>query len=275
MKDRLLVVVVVLVALGVAGCRSTRQVPVEPTGTAVADAAQLYKRLGKNDGSWTDVTVPVKLQLSSPASLSVSGRARMVRGRSVDISLRVLGMEVAQLYVTNDSVYALYRLKKQYIAEGIRQAVGKFPVNLDNLQDLLLGRVFVLGHQSLADVPMKALDISREGDGWNVIPKDAPSDMSYGFRLSEAALLERFVAYALDNSLVTTVGYSGYVSTPSGLAAREVAVEVVKGRRTITAGIEWRWDDAKWDTGVKSEWSRPRGYTRLESKDLLKMVSGF
>ncbi|MCM1518643.1 MAG: DUF4292 domain-containing protein [Pseudoflavonifractor sp.] len=275
MKSRLLLLLSVVMALVTVSCRSTRQLPVTPAEPDVTGASQLYRRIGQANVEWTDISVPVKLQLTSPTSLSVSGRVRMVRSRVIDLSLRMLGMEVAQLHITPDSVYAAYRLKKQYIAEGIGRAVGKFPVNIDNIQDLLLGRVFVLGHRSVLDVPMKSLDITSEGTGWNIIPQGAPSGMSYGFRLSETGLLERFVAYALDNSLVTTVGYSDYLSVSGGTVARDVAIEIVKGRRTVAATIEWKWNDASWNTGTVPRWNAPRGYKRLAGSDLMKMLSGF
>lgn len=274
MKTRLLLIAAATAALLLGGCRASRHTPQPSTQPAVTDASRLYKTLVDNAASWDDVTVPVRLELKSPASVSVSGRARMVRGQSVNISLRVLGMEVAQLHVTRDSLFAAYRLKKQYVAESLVAALGKFPVTIDNLQDLLLGRPFVLGTPTLGDAGRKAVEISREGTVWNVIPAGAPSGVSYGFRTSEAGLLERFVAYALDRSLVAAVGYGGDLATPAGPIAGEVDIEVTKGRRNVVASIEWKLDDAKWNTGARPQWSAPRGYTRLRGHDLLKMVSG-
>lgn len=274
MKTRLLLIVAATATLLLGGCRASRQTPQPSTQPAVTDASRLYKTLVDNAASWDDVTVPVRLELKSPASVSVSGRARMVRGQSVNISLRVLGMEVAQLHVTRDSLFAAYRLKKQYVAESLTAALGKFPVTIDNLQDLLLGRPFVLGTPTLGDAGRKAVEISREGPVWNVIPAGAPSGMSYGFRTSEVGLVERFVAYALDRSLVAAVGYGGDLATPAGPIAREVDIEVTKGKRKVVASIEWKLDDAKWNTGANPQWSAPRGYTRLRGHNLLKMVSG-
>ena len=69
----------------------------------------------------------------------------MQRDRSVHLSLRFLGMEVASLMVTRDSIFALYKLERLYFAESISDLLGGFPATVGNVRDLLLGRAFILG----------------------------------------------------------------------------------------------------------------------------------
>lgn len=112
MKTRLLLLVAATATLLLGACRASRTTPQPSTQPAVTDVSRLYKTLVDNAASWDDVTVPVRLELKSPASVSVSGRARMVRGQSVNISLRVLGMDAL------DDIFLLMEQAKELDIRG-------------------------------------------------------------------------------------------------------------------------------------------------------------
>lgn len=110
---------VVLLAMG--GCRSAKTpVSVEP------------------EKRWTDIYVPVKLELTEPSRMSISGRATMVRDESIYLSLRMIGMEVATVYIDRDSIFATEKMNKQMLAVGFEDALGK-RMTVGELQELLLG----------------------------------------------------------------------------------------------------------------------------------------
>ncbi|HAE35776.1 MAG TPA: hypothetical protein DCG22_08295 [Bacteroidetes bacterium] len=60
----------------------------------------------------------------------------------IGISMRVLGMEVARIYITADSVQIMDRVNKQYLPRSMADFSARFgiPLSLETLQDLLLGR---------------------------------------------------------------------------------------------------------------------------------------
>ncbi len=94
----------------------------------------------------------------------------MQRDRSVHLSLRFLGMEVASLMVTQDGIFALYKLERLYFAESISDLLGGFPTTVGNVQDLLLGRAFILG-----DTPgTLTLHPRRHPQNWTITPQAAP-----------------------------------------------------------------------------------------------------
>ena len=57
----------------------------------------------------------------------------------------MLGFEVARVWLTPDSVVAASRPKKVYLAESLSKLTSGLPINLDNLQDMLMGRPFIPG----------------------------------------------------------------------------------------------------------------------------------
>lgn len=110
---------VVLLVLG--GCRSAK-----PSGST------------ETEMRWNDIYVPVKLELTEPSRMSISGRAIMVRDQSIYLSLRMIGMEVATVYIDRDSIFATEKMHKQMLAVGFDDALGK-RMTIGELQSLLLG----------------------------------------------------------------------------------------------------------------------------------------
>lgn len=114
--------VVAVAALCLTGCRSSKPAVETPAAEQV----------------WTDLYVPVKLELTEPARMSISGRATIVRDRSIYLSLRMIGMEVATVYVDADSIFATEKVHRQMIAVGFDATLGR-KLTVGELQDLLLG----------------------------------------------------------------------------------------------------------------------------------------
>jgi len=69
------------------GCRSSKQVTDNYVAT-VTDVTDNYNNMVDSCGEWRDVSVPVKVEIKSPATMSISGRARMVKDESIYISFR-------------------------------------------------------------------------------------------------------------------------------------------------------------------------------------------
>lgn len=110
----------------VTSCRTARKAVV-PAGEELATA-------------WHDVYLPVKVSLLQPASMSLSGRATMVRDSAVFVSMRVLGMEVATLYADRDSVIVLDKFHKYVYSEPLSAVTSRAGLTLGDIQEILLGR---------------------------------------------------------------------------------------------------------------------------------------
>lgn len=70
--------------------------------------------------------------------MSISGRVTMIRDRSIYMSLRMIGMEVATVYVNTDSIFATEKLHKQMLASDFDKTLGG-KLSVGELQGLLLG----------------------------------------------------------------------------------------------------------------------------------------
>jgi hypothetical protein len=83
--------------------------------------------------------MPVKVKLSSPMSASLSGRATIVRDSLVNLSMRVLGMEVAVVNITPDSLVLVDKYHKYVFSESLQKIMGSHKITLGDMQDIMLG----------------------------------------------------------------------------------------------------------------------------------------
>ncbi|MBD5267686.1 MAG: DUF4292 domain-containing protein [Bacteroides sp.] len=217
--------------------------------------------------AWTDVEVPVGIDISSPVNFNISGRAKMVRGEVIDISLRMLGFEVGRLYLNQDSVFGYVKMSKISIAESLGDLTAQIPMNISNVQDLLTGGLFLLGKMTLTDSDAKDFAMEQDNSSLIMIPHDQPSIFQYGFVVDNSNRVSRFVGANGKSNIEFVCNYSDYSSGQKDLAS-DVDVSVSLSR-PVVAEINWKWESAKWNTGISPEFSMPRGYKRVRSQEIL------
>lgn len=116
-------ITIAIITLLMTGCRSGKE------------TAQVQQPAA----TWSNFSAPVKIQLESPKKFSISGRATLVRDKSIYISLRMLGLEVGTLYVTPDSVFATEKLHRYIVRESLAKVLEGRDIPFAQLQDLLIG----------------------------------------------------------------------------------------------------------------------------------------
>ena len=197
MKTRSIITLIALattLTLAVQSCRSGKSSvggaasEASVTGAlTVKDARRQLAHTIESYDRWQTVKMPVTIRLREPKSLSISGTATMERDRSLTISLRFFGMEVGSLSVASDSITVINRIDKAYFKDDLAALLDGFPATVGNLQDLLLGRVFVLG---AINPKASDFDVALSGapDLWTASDELRDYDLkySYAFRGSDA-----------------------------------------------------------------------------------------
>lgn len=241
----------------------------QPSSAAVLSNRELKDLFGKLEGSylgWEEMRVPVTLSLKSPKRFNIGGTLTMVRDRSINLSLRFFGMEVAAMTVTQDSVFALYKLDKIYFAESIRDLLGGFPATVGNVQDMLLGRPFVIGENSLS-----LSDCKLEGTAatWSITPSRSPAGMSYDFTVDTPTGCVELLTVNLPARAPITAEYSEFANSSTGPLAGTTLISAPTSRGTFSGELELNPRKAEWGRGYARDWSVPRGYTRVKAADIL------
>ncbi|MCM1029197.1 MAG: DUF4292 domain-containing protein [Alloprevotella sp.] len=258
-----------ILTLALASCGSKKSLPAPDYSTLSG-----YEAIEASYRQWQRLRVPVTLSISSPKQMSISGVATMVRDSSINISLRMLGLEVAVMDITPDSITLAEKMNKQYLSIPIADAIGRYGFTPANLQDLLTGRVFLLGASTLT--PAMATDFTVITDTglpqWLLKPKSQPKEASYIFAIRPDNTLSAITITPTGREPMG-IPYTASEATAAGVFATDLHVVIPTKKAEVVAGIQWNWSKATFDSQVTVKpFTLGKGYRRLDIDQLLKQL---
>lgn len=229
-----------------------------------------FSELKAGYGEWTTFKVPVSLRMTSPKDVGMSGVLTMKRNSYINLSLRFLGMEVAAVTLTNDSVYAVYKMGRLYLAESIDNFAKGFPVTVGNIQEMLIGHAFVPGRSVLS-----SSNCILEGNEtvWTLSPTTLPSGYNCIFDVATPVNSVEALRIMAPNRRPVTARYSDIDKTVAGPMAgiAEISAETVRG--PLAARITYNLNKAEWGKTISVTRPQTNGYTRIGVSDLMRIIA--
>lgn len=282
LKTGLKVLIAVILTASIAGCRSQkgasssdsdlREGVTLPSNTALNSR---YTMLTESWKPWSDVEMGMKVTLSSPAKLNASGKAWMKRGEWISISVRMLGFEVASLWLDRDSVVAIDKFHKKYVSQPTSALLGQADISIEDIQDLLMGRAFLAGKGTASVADRKNFDFEEAQNGWYLLPKSQPELFDYGFLASNTSNALRGAIIEVKNFGSVSANYNDiFESRTCGWFAQEVKVETTRGKK-IAVTLKWDLNGSKFNTGVVKSCRIPENCERIEMSSLANLLKNF
>ena len=182
--------------------------PEKITGKEAKNAA---KEITDNYSDWTSVTMSGKLDLDNLA-ISPTVKIYMLKGEKIVISIRVplLG-ELGTLDISGGQYTLVNKVKKVYCREPLSSLMADLPLNLTDVQNILLGRIFLPGYGALSMENYEKADfyVSDEIDGWFVLPKEQPLqyDVTCGYNTIADGRTDNIFVGTLDGENQATAYY--------------------------------------------------------------------
>lgn len=273
------IIIYIALTVVIAACSSHRQnVSSDTTATTQQQRpgkrSTLIAELGESYSVWHDVYMPVSLNLKRPISFGISGRATMVRGSLIHVSLRMLGFEVAVAHVTEDSVWLVDKYHKYVCSAPTSAITGANNLSLSDLQDMILGRAFYPGRGTLGvDVDGASLFKVEQADQViTATPRRVPSTHDWHFELNAEPALTATVVNVNDQASFR-LDYSSPRSTVAGNVASKVNGSGSFGSMELSGQVEWNLSKAKWDSNRTEDWTPPTsGYKRISAAQLISAL---
>ena len=274
-RIRILLLVLAVASLALTSCHSSKQsaaTPAKaPSASRSTEVPTVASLLLESQKDWTDVQLPVSIRLNQPASVSLNATVNMRRGEYIKFSVRMLGFEVASAWVDSDSVRAIDKVGKRYVSESVSRLTTELGLDISDVQDILLGRMFkVSGNEVIAS---EFTAEPTEYDNMLLLrPTPQPEILDYGFMVSgsEAPLLSYLLVDAGRFNAVAQ--YSDHDITAAGTLARRVSLTCTEPRK-ISADLTWNLGSAKWNRGDIQKWQAPgKGYTKISLNTLLSIL---
>lgn len=273
-----LMVSAVLLAAVASGCRSVKPAGMAASGIELAGASPEMRldRLVATYEPWTYVSMPVRLSITSPKPFSVTAQCEMKRNSWVQFSVRMLGFEVAKVWIDNDSIHAVDKYHRRYLSESMRRFLGSNDVTVGNLQDIMLGRAFITGESggTLSRELEAKISFMPSPQGLMLLPAVEPNDFNYGFILDNEADNVAAASVTVGQAYAMVATYSRFYNTPAGAVTSAASVQTVKGP-PVDFSLTWNLQSAKWNRDESRSWSAPSGYTKIPSSQILQLFSGF
>lgn len=202
-------------------------------------AVAAVEEITKSYRPWRSASWNGRLK-SDMLPVSVTVKAYMLRDSLTLISLRApLVGEVARVEIDNKSLLIANKMNKRYVRYDLGNFGARSRMVHSNLQDILIGRVTVIGKGTLSKADCKEVDIYSIGsDGWLVAAR-LPEEIggaSYGYAVDTAGQIFE---------VMTTLGkaYSAQSSDNMPSVAENVSVE---------ASAEIRYNKSVADADIKA-----------------------
>lgn len=279
MKTNPLIVIAAL-ALIATGCRAKQQVittdyPKTDTTTVTATTNPLETRLNTfaaGQMGWNTLQTGGNVKVVGAKSFSSSMQMRMIRGKAIYISLRpIIGIEVGKIVITNDSVLVVDKYHKRYLAEPVSLIANGVPVTVNEMQDIFLGRAFILGQGTVNTSTRHLVQLTADGTNYRLSPKTQPQAFNYGFTIDPSNhVIAVDVTPTTGSKTPYTARYSDVQFTLAGAIAHHADVTATVGNSKFTLALDLK--DITWNTQVNIDDSKPKGYQRMDGHQITSIL---
>lgn len=278
MKKTLIIALSIL-AIIANGCRAKKDSIVTTSTVTTATQAgketldQQLAAFAATQGGWTTMQAGGSIKVTGSQTLSSAMHIRMIRDKAIYISVRpMLGIEVAKLVVTNDSVLVVDKYHKRYVAEPISLITNGLPITVGTLQDIFMGRAFVLGSGTVNGANKALVQLIADGTNFRLQPKQQPSGFNYEFGINAKNQMQSLtVTPARAGSAPYTARYSHVFTTLAGSIAHRADVSAQVGGTKL--GISLDLKDITWGITFTIDDSKPgEGYKRLSANQITSIL---
>lgn len=224
-------------------------------------------------GDWQTLQTGGNIKLNAGSSFSSAVQVRMVRDQAIYISLRpMLGIEVGKLVITADSIYAVDKVHKRYIAEKVSILTSGVPVAVRDVQDIFLGRPFIIGKGTFNEALKDETTTSRESGSILLKPNETYKGYGYAFAFDKKTRITSLdIVPQGSTTAAYQVKYNDVARTLAGNIAHAVNVNATVEKKNISFSLTYK--DIDWNGKVKIDQNIPNNYKRMNARDLFSMFS--
>ena len=276
MKANKLIVYIGCVAmlLAVASCKSSKKA-VREGSSARKGHTEFFEKLEQDAFRFETLTARMKVNLDLPDN-SMGSRVdlKMVKDEAFQLSVQpFLGIEVARIWVSTDSIIVLDRMNKRYVAEDLAALKGQTPIdfNFYNLQALFTNRIFLPGAQAVTEKDYRRFSLKQDDGNAQVSVKDALG-LIYRFAVDrENKLTETFITEKSEKYSVQW-NYRDFRVVDKQIFPMQMNVSVITDGKT-QGGMEFNFNRVELNKPVTFDHAIPAKYTRMTFAQIVKSLT--
>ena len=237
---------------------------------------ELLSDVQKTQLQYKTLSAKVNLEIIKPNSksnLSSGAALRIIKDKGILLSIRpFLGIEVAKLVVTKDSVLIVDRMHKQYLYESIENLKKNKHVdfNYNNLEALLSNRIFYPGKQELTAVDYPKFMLSKADGSYLAVTKDA-SDILYNFAIDGNDHVISTLIYGEKKNYTLQCSYNKFIIDQQRSYPTEVAFKIGIKDKRMDLMLSYSKLDIDKDIDIDS--SVPTQYRKVSLDEVFSVLS--
>lgn len=278
--NKISITLIITLVMLMTACGTAKKATVtNPTGnttqqtTVQTQTTAHYDEIIATLGTWQTMQTGGSLTIDVGSSFSSGVQVRMVRDEAIFISLRpMLGIEVGRLLITADSIYVIDKVHKRYAAEKVSLLTAGLPITVSTVQDMFLGRPFIIGQGTLNQANKEMATLTNDGAVSVLTPNDKYKGYSYVFTFNKSHNITSLnITPASASTSAYQVRYSNVKKTTAGNIAHTFRANGTVGKKRLT--LELNYNNIEWNGSVKIDHSLPSSYSRVNANQLLNLFS--
>ncbi|MDR2474718.1 MAG: DUF4292 domain-containing protein [Bacteroidales bacterium] len=169
-----------LTIIFMAACSSSKKA-VESGVLGYISSHDYFNSLIDNELQYTTFLCKMNVEIrTNGKSISSKATLKLQRDRVMQISFQpIAGIEMFRLQLTPDSVIAINRMNRWYVAENLTSLTNA-GFDFNGIQSLFTNKLFIPDKKNLSASDHKFFDIKRQGNGM-LLTLNASKQMSYVF----------------------------------------------------------------------------------------------
>ena len=273
MRNRIAILIMLAALMTACGTFKKNTLPDTTPTVPATDISDPCEAIIATLGDWQTMQTGGNIKLNAGSSFSSSIQMRMVRDQAIYISLRpVLGIEVGKLIITADSLYAVDKVHKRYIAEKVSILTSGIPLTVSDVQDIFLGRPCIIGKGTLREANKAEITVTQKDNTITLSPDEHYKGYSYTFTFDKNNRITSLdIVPASGTSAAFQVKYSDVKDTQAGNIAHSFNANATVDKKKMALSLTYK--DIDWNGNVKIDMGIPNGYKRMSAKDLFSLFS--
>lgn len=262
--------ILILSTLCFYSCKSSKS-SVEGESTAIPNVT--LQEMAQSYTDWNTYSTSGKLTLSGAASFSTSIQVKMTHNKSISISIRpVLGIEVAKVFVDNDSAVVIDKLHRVYTTIELERFKHILPVNIGNIQDIMLARPFTINDGTLSTDNTKKFNIHQDINGFMLSPRKTSNGIAYQFAINANKQVEQLIVSPTNSAQSYTAVYSDFATDNAGSEASRINFDATLKGKNISVQLYLNPSKTKWDSFYDESISISSSYRKVTLMELIEIL---
>lgn len=284
------ILLTVFMTVAFTGCRSSKKSASSAQQytpeVSVSTLDNDYRQMTAQYTPWTSVSVPVKISVTKPQRISLSGTMNMVYGKAIQVQLRMLFIDAATAYIDNDNIILISKPLGVYFSESLSDFTQAVGLDLRDIQSLLLGQAFVPGKGKATADDASAFTFKKSDEvadpdyyAWTLTPQSSLKGLDWYFTAlasaKQGSATPQVCAMDInagDNSIHCS--WADSQLSQAGITAASMQIEGVVKKHQIDVTMTQTPSKASWNSGsAPSKPAIPSGCKRITTEQLLLMLN--